>query len=160
MNCSKKWSSLLFGVFGFLLMVVMLSPVAVAQHIRGALEGSVYDPNGALVPGASVTLRNVSTGAEIKTTTNDSGGFNFQNLETGTYEVTIEKQGFRKYIAKQVEIKVGSVTPIKATLELGATTQTVEIVSTTAEAVVDTSRPTVDGVITAKQIQEIPLNGR
>ena len=160
MNCSKTWSSLLFGVFGFLLMVVMLSPVAVAQHIRGALEGTVNDPNGAVVPGAKVTVKNTATGAGVTASSDDRGAFNFQNLEPGVYVVTIEKQGFRGYEAKEVAIKVGSVTPLTVTLAVGEAKETVEVVSTSGEATVDTTRPTVDGVVTPKQIDNLPLNGR
>src|SRR3989442_13514872 len=101
MHCSKTWSSMLFGMLGFLLMVVMLSPVAVAQHIRGALEGTVNDPNGAVVPGAKVTVKNTATGAGVTASSDDRGAFNFQNLEPGVYVVTIEKQGFRGYEAKE-----------------------------------------------------------
>src|SRR5258705_1233191 len=158
MNQSKRQSSILSGILGVLLML-MLSPAAIAQHIRGALEGTVNDPNGAVVQGASVKLHNVSTGAESTATTDDRGRFNFQNLEAGRYTVTIEKAGFSKYVAKEVTVNVGSVTPLITTLEIGDAKEVVEVVAT-AEATVDTTRPTVDGVVTPKQIENLPLNGR
>src|SRR5690242_2048137 len=158
MNRSKPLPSF-FGALGVALLVVTLSSVAVGQHIRGALQGTVDDPNGAVVQGASVTLRNVSTGAETTATTDERGSFNFQNLEAGTYSVTVEKTGFRKSVTTEVAVKVGSVTPVTVNLEVGDAKEIVEVVGTT-DATVDTSRPTVDGVITPRQIENLPLNGR
>src|ERR1043165_1138988 len=147
MNRSKSLPSFLFGVSGIVLLLVMLSSVAVGQHIRGALEGTVNDPNGALVQGASVTLHNVATGVDTTATSDDRGSFNFQTLEAGTYTVTVEKPGFRRSVTKEVAVKVGSVTPVTINLEVGSTTEIVEVVGVT-DATVDTSRPTVDGVVT------------
>src|SRR5688572_32137045 len=80
MKPSKPLSSLLAGLVSVLGLLMMLSSIAFGQHIRGALQGTVNDPNGALVQGASVTLRNVSTGAETTATTDDRGSFNFQKI--------------------------------------------------------------------------------
>ena len=158
MKRSARWTSILFGLLGLVLMIV-LSPVTSAQHIRGALEGLVSDQNNALVQGATITLKNESTGSETTAVTDERGRFNFQNLLTGTYTVTVTKDGFRKFVAKEVTIKVGSVTPINISLEVGAATETVNVVSV-SEATVDTTRATVDGVVTPKQIENLPLNGR
>lgn len=141
-------------------LILVLSQSVSAQIIRGAIEGSALDPTGAVIPGATVTLQNVATGAQIKGTTNERGAFTFQNLEAGNYRVTVEKGGFRKFLAKDVTVKVGGVTPLNATLEVGNTEQIVEVTSSTSDAAVDTARVTVDGVITAKQIDNLPLNGR
>ncbi|MBI1762294.1 MAG: TonB-dependent receptor [Acidobacteria bacterium] len=142
------------------ILVLVVSQTITGQTIRGAIEGSALDPTGAVIPGANVTLQNVATGAAIKGTTNERGAFSFQNLEAGNYRLTVEKGGFRKYLAKEVSVRVGNVTPVMATLEVGDTNQVVEVTSSTADASVDTSRSTVDGVITAKQIDNLPLNGR
>jgi len=139
--------------------LLLITPAITAQHVRGALEGRVIDPVGAVVAGAKVSARNVATNAEISTTTNESGAFSLQNLEPGEYDVTIEGSGFRPFRAKQVTIKVGSITPMEVHLEVGATNALVEVTANT-EAIVDNSRATVDGVITTKQIDNLPLNGR
>jgi hypothetical protein len=156
MNRSKRQA--LFGVLGLLLMLVF-APLTLAQHIRGALEGTVNDQNGALVQGAAITLQSVGTGAESKATTDERGRFSFQNLEAGTYTVTVEKTGFRKSITTDVIVKVGSVTPLAVNLAIGDAKEVVEVVAI-ADATVDTTRPTVDGVVTPKQIENLPLNGR
>lgn len=148
------------GRWLLLALLVFISPGATAQIIRGALEGTASDATGAVIPGAAVLLQNVATGAEVRGVTNERGTFSFQNLDAGTYRLTIEKGGFRKFLAKDVTIKVGGVTPVMATLEVGTAEQIVEVSSSSADAAVDTARATVDGVITSKQIDNLPLNGR
>jgi carboxypeptidase family protein/TonB-dependent receptor-like protein len=143
-----------------LLAMLALGSIVMAQHIRGALEGTVTDPSGAVLSGAKVAVKNSATSAEVTATTNDRGYFNVQNLEAGLYTVTIEQAGFSKYVAKDVNVKVGAVTPLTLTLQVGAAEQVVEVTATNTEATVDTSRATIDGVITAKTIENLPLNGR
>src|SRR5262245_29821529 len=152
----KRQSFTLLGT----VLLLMSSQMVSAQIIRGALEGTAVDPTGAVIPGAIVTLQNTATGAEVKGITNERGAFSFQNLEAGSYRITVEKGGFRKFLANEVSVKVGGVTPLTATLEVGNTEQIVEITSSTSDAAVDTARATVDGVITTKQIDNLPLNGR
>lgn len=137
-----------------------LGSTVMAQHIRGAMEATVSDPNGAVLSGAKVSVKNDATNVEVTTTTNDRGYFTVQNLEAGTYTVTVEQSGFRKYVAKGVNVKVGAVTPLNIGLQVGAQEQVVEVTATSTEAAVDTSRATVDGVITARTIENLPLNGR
>jgi len=145
---------------GLLALMAALSANSMAQHIRGALDGTVADQNGAVVLGAKVIVKNDATSVEVTVTANDRGYFNVQNLEAGTYTVRVEQSGFRKYIAKDVSVKVGAVTPLNITLQVGAQEQVVEVTATSTEAAVDTSRSTVDGVITTKTIDSLPLNGR
>src|SRR5215475_616873 len=145
---------------GLLSLMAALCSGAMAQHIRGALEGTITDPNGAVLSGAKVIVKNNATSSEVTTTANDRGYFNVQNLEAGTYTVTVEQSGFNRYVAKDVNVKVGAVTPLTVALQVGAQEQSVEVTATSTEAVVDTSRSTVDGVVTAKTIENLPLNGR
>src|SRR5262245_12478771 len=148
-----KWSHLMkkisqFMFCGLLALMASLSVSAMAQHIRGALEGTITDPNSAVLSGARVIVKNNATNAEVTTTANDRGYFNVQNLEAGTYTVTVEQPGFRKYVAKDVNIKVGAVIPLTIALQVGAQEQIVEVTATSTEAAIDTSRSTVDGVVT------------
>src|SRR5262245_17704050 len=101
-----------------MLALIALGSTIMAQHIRGALEGTVTDPNGAVLSGAKVVVKNTATSAEVTTTANDRGYFNVQNLEAGIYTVTVEQAGFRKYVAKDVNIRVGAATPLTATLQV------------------------------------------
>ncbi len=158
MNPSKQQHRSLFLVLG-LLFLFSFSTTVLAQHIRGSLEGSVVDQNDAVVQGASVALKNIATGVETKTTTDERGRFNYQNLEAGSYSIAIEKTGFRKSITTDVIVRVGSVTPVNINLAVGDAKEIVEVVAG-GEITVDTSRPTVDGVVTPRQIENLPLNGR
>jgi hypothetical protein len=107
-----------------------------------------------------VIVTNDATNKEVATTTNERGYFTLQNLEAGSYSVRVEQSGFRKYIAKDVEIRVGQTTPLNASLQVGTQEQVVQVTATGTETTVDTSRSTVDGVVTARTIENLPLNGR
>lgn len=158
MNCLRLRSAINLFLTGLFLLLLVTAPV-LAQHIRGAIEGTVADPNGAVVALAKVTARNVGTNTDVNTTTNKAGVFSLQNLEPGEYTVTIEQQGFRTSVVKNVIVKVGAVTPVNQALQIGETTAVVEITANT-EAVVDNVRSTVDGVVNTTQIDNLPLNGR
>src|SRR5215211_2013562 len=80
----------------------LISPIVTGQHIRGSLDGRVVDSLGAVVQNAKVTAQHVTTNAEVNTTTSENGSFNLQNLEAGEYTITVEKSGFRTFLAKQV----------------------------------------------------------
>jgi Carboxypeptidase regulatory-like domain/TonB dependent receptor len=164
-NKYLKWSQSMNKIkqlffCGLLALMSSLCANTMAQHIRGALEGTITDPNSAALSGARVIVKSNATGAEVTTTSNDRGYFNVQNLEAGIYTVTVQQSGFNKYVAKDVNVKVGAVTPLTVTLQVGAQEQIVEVTATSTEAAVDTTRSTVDGVITAKTIENLPLNGR
>src|SRR5262245_56217879 len=147
----KKIRQLLFC--GLLALMAALYAGATAQHIRGALEGTISDPNGAVLTGAKVNVKNNATGVEVTTTANERGYFNVQNLEAGTNTVTVQQSGFNKYLAKDVNVRVGAVTPLAIALQVGAQEQVVEVTAASTEAGIDTSRSTVDGVITARTIE-------
>lgn len=156
----SKFKTNLLALWAVLALLFVATPTMMAQIIRGALEGTVSDPNGALISGAKVTITNTATNKEVTANTNERGYFTFQNLEAGNYSVTVEQAGFRKYVVRDVGIKVGTVTPLGMTLQIGAQENVVEVTATSTEASVDTSRATVDGVITSKTIESLPLNGR
>src|SRR5215471_6941668 len=103
-----------------------------AQGDRGTITGTVADPSGAVIAGASVTATNNATQASTKTTTTSSGHYTIPALPVGKYEVTVEQGGFKKYVQSGVIVEVGQTVRVDATLQLGETTQSVEV---TAEAV-------------------------
>src|SRR5262245_48643828 len=78
-----------------LLLMSLLAAVASAQTFRGTILGTVTDPNGALVTGAKVTVKNTSTGLERSTTTDDAGNYTVAELPIGSYEVRVEQTGFQ-----------------------------------------------------------------
>src|SRR6267378_5461079 len=87
--------ALLLGTISFA-SVLFLAPSASAQKTSGTITGTLADPSGAVVPGATVSVVNERTGAARETTTNEEGSFSFPELDSGTYRVNVNKGGFKK----------------------------------------------------------------
>src|SRR5215471_12992336 len=87
-----------------LLLIVITA--ASAQEFRGALKGTITDPNGAVVPGATVTVRNVGTNLEATVTTNQDGSYEFPLLQPGEYSLSVSAQGFNTTTREGVQIRV------------------------------------------------------
>jgi hypothetical protein len=123
----------------------------------GTISGTVRDQSGAVVPGASITIRHVATSAERHLTSDNQGAFSAPALAVGTYEVRAELSGFRTQ-QTEVVVATGRVSAVDMHMEVGLTT---EVVNVAASAVhVETEQHAVTGVITRQKIQELPLNGR
>jgi hypothetical protein len=149
-------------VYLFLLLVVLLcafsTPIAQGQTPTGAIEGTVTDPTGAVIPNAAVTITETRTGRTISLTTNDLGRYSLRNLQPGTYSIKISAPNFSTRVIDNVILNSGSVFNGDARLEVGRTEQVVQVM---AEAVlVDTSRQTVDTVITEREIRNLPSFSR
>src|ERR1700731_5023305 len=95
----------------------------------GIVVGTVTDPSGAAVPGASVTLIDAATNSERTTTTNDTGRYDFPNVPPGKYNLTISKGGFRAGKFVNQSVAVGESRTLDAKLEIGEASQVVEVVS-------------------------------
>ncbi|HEY6400744.1 MAG TPA: TonB-dependent receptor, partial [Blastocatellia bacterium] len=141
--------------------LILLSAAAVtasAQISTGSLRGIVSDPVKAAISDASVTVKNKATGAERIATANSGGEFIISNLLAGEYEVKVTAKGFKTYISG-VTIQVGDTSTIEVGLEVGEASETV-VISGDSTAVVNPSDFKVDGVITRRKIDGLPLNGR
>ena len=92
-------------LFGLVVCFFWLS-AAQSQEIWGTLRGTVHDPSGAIVVGATVTLTNESTGVSRSTTTDSNGDYVFTKLFAGEYTVVVEHSGFRKYQAKGITVRL------------------------------------------------------
>jgi hypothetical protein len=142
----------------FLLRVVVLlgasTQLAQAQGLDGTLRGDVKDPGGAVIVGATVTVASEQTDL-TRTQKTTSGGFNFPNLLVGSYTVTVEHQGFKKYVVKGIEVKANQVTEIAPQLELGSMTQTVEV--TSSAELVQTTSSQLGTSWGAREASEVPL---
>jgi Carboxypeptidase regulatory-like domain len=146
---------------GFLISTVMLTlatvSLAVAQNATGAINGTVTDPNEAVIANAAVTLTNKATGAARKFQTSGEGSFWFENLPPGEYEVKVAAQGFTSQI-KVVVVQVGNTSTANFTLSIGSTSQMVEV--TGGAPVLNTNDTGLGGIVTQRQIESLPLNGR
>jgi hypothetical protein len=143
----------------FLVAALVAAAVpALAQRSTATLRGVVSDSTGAVVPGASVTVKNAVTGFTRSGTTNASGIYLFQELPVGTYSLTVELQGFKTMSKTGIELNVADVRESDFKLETGAISETVSVVADTL--VVKTSGGEVAGLVTGEQVRELPLNGR
>jgi hypothetical protein len=145
---------------GVLLAVALLagSVPAWAQLRTGAIEGTVLDPDGAVIPGAQVTVRNTGTGIERVLTTDDFGRFRAVSLEPGVYDITATKSGFRTAERKGVQVVVGSTTTADVTLPVGAATETVTV--TESAPVIDTEKTDVTSTVAEEVVANVPVIGR
>jgi hypothetical protein len=140
-------------------LLLLLAPLAVyAQNYAGSVNGTVTDPSGAAVAGATVTLRNVGTNATSQTTTTDLGAYSFPVVNVGRYEITVKAGSFKEFVAKNVEVHVSTTTEVNGKLELGSSSDIVTVEATDVQ--VQTTTAEVGAVIEGTQVRELPLNGR
>jgi hypothetical protein len=144
---------LMFAVFGFL----QASP-AQAQTYRGAINGSVIDPSGAVVPGVSVRSIDKATGIERETTSTSDGQFAFQDLPVGTYSVVVTAPGFPVLKVEDILVTQGAIYTLQAKLTISAQTTTVEV--SAAALTLDTTTETQTTILTGSDLQTLPMNGR
>jgi hypothetical protein len=144
----------------YLGLLSSLAFTAYAQPATNAtLSGRVTDPTGALVTGAKVTVTSNATGAQRETVTNDEGFYALPNLPPGEYEVKVQSSGFKTMLYKNLVFQVGQSLTRDVMLEVGAITDSPD--DRMADLpLVNTNSAVVDGVITPRTIENLPLNGR
>ena len=140
----------------FFLTNMLQSP---AQNVvlTGAIGGRVTDQSGAVVPGASVVVRNLATGVEQSAETNHAGLYRFPVLMPGTYSITASLKGFRD-VQALVQVRVGNTTSQDIKLQVGASGDTVKVIGTTP--LLRPEESSASTVIDRSLIEELPLNGR
>ena len=141
-----------------LVNVLFFAGILSAQAPIGNISGTVKDPSGAVVSAASVRATSAATAAVRSTTTDAEGYFLLSTLQPGEYSVQVTAQGFAAATLERVKVEVGQTAHVEVALTLSATTSEVHVSS---EAVnIDTERATVGDVVTTRQIDQLPLNGR
>src|SRR6185503_7731419 len=130
-----------------------------AQSNAADLQGFVRDPSGAVVVGATVSVRNAATNFSRDATTNDDGYYQITNLPPGDYEVTVEATGFSKGRIASVTLTVGQRADLDIPLTVGSVGATVDI-STAEVALVESSSNTVSNTIDQRRINDLPINER
>src|SRR4029078_2530686 len=123
----------------FLLLTFCLITVANGQGKTSRVTGTVQDANGAAIADGLVTLTNQDTGASFTTQTSDSGTYAFDLVQVGKYTISIEKQGFKKFVSQSNSINVNLPTTVNATLETGAVQETVLVPAGAEQVQVSTS---------------------
>lgn len=141
-----------------LLLLPALAPEARAQGTTSRLVGVVADTSGAAVPGAAVTLTNEATAVSFTTVTGGSGAYFFEAIPSGTYSVTVELAGFKKFVSRRNDVRIGQPTTVNATLSPGGLAETVEVIGT-AEKVQISSSGNFGSVIEQRVLQDLPIVG-
>src|SRR6266478_4894739 len=142
-----------------LLFTLLVTASAVfAQTGTSSITGSVRDPTGAAVPGASVTATNDATGLNQTQVTTDSGLYAFPSVAVGTYTITVEKQGFKKFQKNKNNLEVGTPLTVDAVMEVGQVSEVVTVEGGVEQ--LQTSNATLGNVVEQKAIEALPLNGR
>jgi hypothetical protein len=147
-------------ILGSLAVTLLLSAAVFAQSqaTTGLIQGTVLDQNGAVVAGASVTVKNVNTGFERTVSSNSDGFFSAPLLPLGRYSVTTTAQGFSKSILENVEVTLGQTISLKIDLKVGGAVETVDV-SAEGEGV-DTARTELATQINQRSVENLPINRR
>jgi Carboxypeptidase regulatory-like domain/TonB-dependent Receptor Plug Domain len=140
------------------LALFLTSTYSSAQTDQGAITGVVGDPSGAVIPNAQVTATNIDTGLTLETKSNSSGVFVFSPLKIGNYTVSVSSAGFQTVSRENLHLDIQQRLDVNFTLRAGAVAETVKVDS--AAPVLQTQDAAVGQVISTKEINDTPLNGR
>ncbi len=137
---------------------LLLTPVGFAQY-NASIQGTVADASGAVVPGATVTLKDNETNKVLTATSNGAGVYNFNSLPPSTFTITVEKKGFATRQLSDVTLVPEQANAVNIRLSPGEATQTVTVNGSQAAAL-QTETASISGTITSNQIQHLPSFGR
>src|SRR6202140_3700413 len=151
----RKHSSVLVAC----VVILSLSATALGQELAATLTGTVSDPSGAVLAGATIVVHSEETGADIRSvTTNDGGNFNITNLPAGRYTVTVKNSGFQTFVANEVILNVAEKHTLNVQLTTGKATATIMV---TAENIaIQTTTAEQSGTVTGDQVRELALSNR
>ena len=148
------------SVIGMFALILLFSSGAWAQlRIVGAISGTVLDPNGAVVAGAKVILKDTKTGVAKETASTNGGTFLFPDLATGSYEVTVAAAGFKTAALTNISVSTNQTTDVRVGLELGAASETVTVNAGDLQALETTSQ-LVATTLSPKIVNQLPLGDR
>jgi hypothetical protein len=131
---------------------------ALAQVGTGSISGTVTDSSGAIVAGASISVKNTQTGVATLVTANQQGRYLAPDLVVGTYDVQAQMKGFQTQIHSGVVLTVGSNSVVDFSLQVGRIAETVTVEGATSQ--VETTSAAISALVAPQQMQDLPLNGR
>lgn len=139
-------------------MVLLCTTLAHAQFETGSITGTVQDKSGGVLPGVTVTVRNVDTGVTQTTVTNDAGTYEFFTLRVGRYELRTELSGFASTTVSDIALAIGNRQRVDVTMGVGELSETVEVLAQGVRLEKDSSQRS--SVVTSEQAVALPLPGR
>ncbi len=149
----------LFSFLAVSVVVLALSALGLTQELAATLTGTVTDPSGAVVAGATVVVHSDDTGADVRSvTTSNAGNFNITNLAAGHYTVTVKNAGFQTYVAKDVILNVAEKHTLDLALKTGQASVSVEV--TAEDTPIQTTTAEESGTVTGDQVRELALSNR
>lgn len=158
MKIYAKYSRIITQIFLSLAIGLLVAGNTIAQSETATLLGTVRDPTGAVVQGATITLKNIGTTISSTTTTDAAGDFQFVNVKIGAYQVIVSATGFGKTVADGIDLSVNARQRVDLTLQAAAVSETVTI--TGAADILESASSDRGQVIQRQQIVALPLNGR
>jgi hypothetical protein len=143
------------------LLIFCSQLTAFAQQAANAtLTGTITDPHGAVVSGASVTATQKATGVKREAVSNDDGLYVLSNMAPGDYELRIAAKGFTTKVSKtDVSLKVGQTVTLNVPLEIGIS-ESMVIDLVTQPPLIDNSESLIHGIVDSREVETLPLNGR
>ena len=148
-----------FRFLVFFFAFVLAAPAVLrAQEFRATISGVVSDPSGSPVPGATVVATEIRTGTTTRTVSGSTGGYTIPFLLPGDYTLRAEAKGFKTFVHQGLHLASGQHAMIDVHLQLGAISQSVRVVSNVP--LVNTVNASTGQVITTKQVEDLPLDGR
>lgn len=139
------------------LMTLVTAAAAAAQSTTGSIQGTVRDNQEAVVPGATVTVRNVQTNAVRTATTDGSGVYRFLNVPVGSYELTVELTGFSKYVRTGITVAINQDAIVEVRIQPASITESIEV---TADApLLNTTNSEVGVRFDTTRVAELPVSG-
>jgi hypothetical protein len=140
-------------------MLLALSVVPAHAQYSASLQGTVADPQGALVPGAQLTLTDSETNRSVTATTTEAGTFSFNELAPSTYTLAITRDGFKKKVLDGIHILAEQANALNVVLEIGGSTETVTV-DASQTPTIDTATGSISGTITQNDLAKLPDFGR
>src|SRR5438105_3340833 len=138
--------------------IVFASAHLHAQGATAAISGTVLDPTGAAIAGASITVKNVGTAFSQSVLSNDQGRYLVPDLPIGEYEVQGSLPGFQTVVRRGIRLTVGSRPVVDLQLPIGKTEETISVTGEISQ--VETTSSSVSSLVNQVQMRELPLNGR
>ena len=157
-QCGRAISQRRRGPAVLLTLLILFTTVAFGQLTTADILGTVTDTTGAVIPNATVTLTNLGTNLTRTVATTGSGDYTFTLLPVGHYSISVKATGFQAFLIGDVSVEAGDRARNDAHLVTGSTATTVEVQATTPLLQADSA--TVSSTVTAKAVQDLPLNGR
>jgi len=140
-------------------IILSLTAAGLGQELAATLTGTVSDPSGAVVAGATIVVHSQETGLDLRSvTTSESGSFNITNLPAGRYTVTFRVSGFQTFVANDVILNVAEKHTLDVQLKTGKASETIEV--TAENTPIQTTTAEESGTVTGEQVRELALNNR